>query len=202
MWRGDSPGPSARGVHAGRARGPPGSSPLLLLVEARRATRTARDVRSLVLADQDGSRWDRSLIEEGHALVRSFLRRDQPGPYQIQAAIQQAVRTDAPTFEATDWGQVVALYEHLFAISPTRVVALNRAIAVGKLKGPATALALVDDLDLDGYHAFHAARGDLLSRLGNQAEAAAAFERAAELAPTEGERRFLRRGGRFGGGSG
>jgi RNA polymerase sigma-70 factor, ECF subfamily len=171
---------------------------LLLLIEARRATRTARDGTPVVLADQDRSRWDRLLIEQGHALVQSSLRRNRPGPYQIQAAIQ-AVHTDAATFEATDWRQIVALYDQLLAIAPTPVVALNRAIAVGEVEGPAAALEFIQACaaKLEGYYAFHAARADMLVRLGRSREAAPAFERAAELAPTEAEREFLKRGGRF-----
>jgi RNA polymerase sigma-70 factor (ECF subfamily) len=170
---------------------------LLLLIEARRATRTAPDGSPVVLAEQDRSRWDQAFIAEGLTLVRACLRRDLPGPYQLQAAIQ-AVHSDAATFEATDWGQIVALYDQLLALVPTPVVALNRAIAVGEVDGPATALELVETLEpaLDGYHAFHATRADLLSRLGRSGEAVAAFERAAELAPTEAERDFLNRGGR------
>jgi RNA polymerase sigma-70 factor (ECF subfamily) len=170
---------------------------LLLLIEARRATRTARDGSPVVLADQDRSRWDRLLIIEGHALVQSCLRRNRPGPYQLQAAIQ-AVHTDAAAFEATNWRQIVALYDQLMAMAPTPVVTLNRAIAVGETEGPAAALELVEVLEpgLDGYYAFHATRADLLWRLGRLGEAAAAFERAAELAPTDAEREFLRRGGR------
>jgi len=170
---------------------------LLLLIEARRATRTARDGSPVVLADQDRSRWDRLLITEGNALVQSCLRRTRPGPYQLQAAIQ-AVHTDAAAFEATDWRQIVALYDQLMAMAPTPVVTLNRAIAVGETEGPAAALELVEVLEpgLDGYYAFHATRADLLWRLGRLGEAAAAFERAAELAPTDAEREFLRRGGR------
>ena len=170
---------------------------LLLLVEARRGSRTAPDGSLVLLAAQDRSRWDRALIEEGHAIVRACLRRDRPGPYQVQAAIQ-AVHTDAATFEATDWSQIVALYDQLVALVPTPVVALNRAIAVGEIDGPDAALALVDQLDLGGYHAFHAARADLLRRLGRVGEAAAAYERAAELAPTDAERDFLGSGGRSG----
>ncbi len=173
---------------------------LLLLLEARRASRTAPDGMVILLEDQDRSSWDRSLIVEGHAIVRACLRGDRPGPYQIQAAIQ-AVHTDAPTFDATDWRQIVALYDQLLAISPTPVVALNRAIAVGEVEGPATALAIVDALELDRYHSFHAARADLLTRLDRDAEAAASFERAVGLAPTEAERQFLKLGGRFGAGS-
>jgi RNA polymerase sigma-70 factor (ECF subfamily) len=149
----------------------------------------------VLLAEQDRSRWNRALIEEGQAIVRGCLRRNQPGPYQLQAAIN-AVHADAATFADTEWAQIVALYDRLFAVAPTPVVALNRAIAVGEIRGPAAALALVEELDLDRYHAFHATRADLLRRLGREAEAVAAYERAAALAPTEAERHFLRLGGR------
>src|SRR5207253_7609254 len=101
------------------------------------------------------TRWDRGLIEEGQAIVRRCLRRNQPGAYQLQAAIN-AVHADAPTLEETDWSQIVALYDRLLAIAPTPVVALNRAIAIGEVQGAAAALALVDELDLDNYHPFHA----------------------------------------------
>jgi RNA polymerase sigma-70 factor (ECF subfamily) len=170
---------------------------LLLLVEARRATRTAPDGSPIVLAQQDRSRWDRGLIAEGLAIVRACLRRNRRGPYQLQAAIQ-AVHSDAPTFDATDWSQIVALYDQLLAIAPTPVVALNRAIAVGEVEGPASALALVEALqaDLDGYYALHATRADLLWRLGRSGEATAASGRAADLAPTAAEREFLNQGGR------
>jgi RNA polymerase sigma-70 factor (ECF subfamily) len=168
---------------------------LLLLTESRRPARTAADGSLFTLGEQDRSRWDRALIAEGQALVRRCLARDQPGPYQIQAAIN-AVHADAPTLEATDWSQIVALYNHLLALQPTQVVALNRAIAVGELHGAAAALALVDELDLEGYYAFHATRADLLQRLECHDEAAQAYQRAAELAPTDAERDFLRRGGR------
>ena len=117
------------------------------------------------------------------------------GPYLLQAAIA-AVHADAPSSDRTDWAQIVALYDQLLAIAPTPVVALNRAIAVGEVQGPAAALALVDDLDLDTYHPFHATRADLLRRLGRDGEAAAAYERAADMAPTDAEREFLRLGGR------
>jgi RNA polymerase sigma-70 factor (ECF subfamily) len=170
---------------------------LVLLIEARRASRTGPDGSLVLLADQDRSGWDRSLIEEGHAIVRSCLRRNQPGPFQIQAAIQ-AVHTAAPTFEATDWPQIVALYDQLYALAPTPVVALNRAIAVGEVEGASAALELVDRLDLAGYHPFHAARADLLSRVGNDQLARLEYQRAAELAPTEAEREFLEQGGRTG----
>jgi RNA polymerase sigma-70 factor (ECF subfamily) len=130
------------------------------------------------------------LIEDGQALVRACLRRDQPGPYQLQAAIN-AVHSEAPSIEATDWPQILALYDHLVELSPTSVVALNRAIAVAEVQGPAAALALVDQLDLDGYYALHATRADLLRRLGRSDDAARAYARAAELAPRESERSFL-----------
>ena len=135
------------------------------------------------------------MIEEGQAIVRRCLRRNQPGAYQLQAAIN-AVHADAPKIEQTDWSQIVALYEQLLAVAPTPVVALNRAIAIGEVQGPAAALALVDALDLDNYHPFHATRADLLRRLGRLSEAAAAYERAADLAPTDAERDFFRLGGR------
>ncbi len=168
---------------------------LLLLTESRRASRNRPDGSVALLGEQDRSRWDRALIEEGHAIVRRCLRRNQPGAYQLQAAIN-AVHADAATFEQTDWSQIVSLYDQLFAVAPTPVVALNRAIAIGEVQGPAAALALVDELGLDNYHPYHATRADLLRRLGRISEATAAYERAAELAPTEAERNFLRLGGR------
>jgi RNA polymerase sigma-70 factor (ECF subfamily) len=168
---------------------------LLLLTESRRASRTRSDGSFVLLGEQDRTRWDRALIEEGQTIVRRCLRRNQPGPYQIQAAIN-AVHADASTAAETDWSQIVALYDELLAVAPTPVVALNRAIAIGEVQGPSAALALVDDLDLDNYYAFHATRADLLSRLGRHDEAAAVYERAASMAPTDPERDFLRRGGR------
>ena len=168
---------------------------LLLLTESRHASRTRPDGSLVLLGEQDRTRWNRSLIEEGQAIVRRCLRRNQPGPYQLQAAIN-AVHADAPTLEETDWPQIVALYDQLLAVAPTPVVALNRAIAVGEVQGPAAALALVEELDLDTYHPFHATRADLLRRLGRHREAAAAYQRAAAMAPTDAERDFLRRGGR------
>jgi RNA polymerase sigma-70 factor, ECF subfamily len=168
---------------------------LLLLSESRRASRTRPDGRLVLLGEQNRSHWDRALIEEGQAIVRQCLRRNQPGPYQLQAAIN-AVHAGAATFAETNWSQIVALYDQLVAIAPTPVVALNRAIAIGEVEGPAAALALVDQLELEGYHPFHATRADLLQRLGRAREAAAAYKRAADLAPTDAERDFLRRGGR------
>jgi RNA polymerase sigma-70 factor, ECF subfamily len=168
---------------------------LLLLSESRRASRTRPDGSLVVLGDQDRSRWDRALIEEGQAIVRGCLRRDRPGPYQIQAAIN-AVHADAGTADRTDWPQILALYDQLIGLAPTPVVALNRAIAVGEVHGAAAALALVDELDLGHYYAFHATRADLLRRLGRGSEADAAYDRAAAMAPTDAERDFLRLGGR------
>ncbi|MGH2788384.1 MAG: RNA polymerase sigma factor [Actinomycetota bacterium] len=168
---------------------------LLLLTESRRSSRTRSDASLVLLSEQDRTQWDRALIEEGQAIVRRCLRRNQPGPYQLQAAIN-AVHADAPTFAATDWSQIVALYDQLLAIAPTPVVALNRAVAIGEINGAATALALVEELDLDDYYPFHAVRADLLRRVGRDSEAADAYERAAASASTEAERKFLRSGGR------
>jgi RNA polymerase sigma-70 factor, ECF subfamily len=176
----------------------PGLLALLLLLESRRPSRLRADGSLVLLGQQDRALWDRALIDEGQAIVRACLRRDQPGPYQLQAAIN-AVHAAAPAVEATDWAQIVALYDLLLAVAPTPVVALNRAVAIAEVEGAAAALALVDELELDGYYAFHATRADLLSRLDRPSDARAAYERAAELAPTEAEREFLRRGGRAGG---
>jgi RNA polymerase sigma-70 factor (ECF subfamily) len=165
---------------------------LLLLTEARRPARVAADGSLVRLADQDRSMWNRSLIDEGHILVRACLCRNMPGPYQIQAAIA-AVHADAPIAEATDWSQIVALYDQLLAFTPTPIVALNRAIAVAELDGPEPALALLDALDLDNYHLYHAARADLLLRVSRHDESAAEFERALDLTTNEVERDHLRR---------
>jgi RNA polymerase sigma-70 factor, ECF subfamily len=163
---------------------------LMLLTEARRSARTNPDGDLVLLADQDRSRWDRALVDEGHALVRSCLRRNQPGPYQIQAAIN-AVHTDAPVAAATDWPQILALYDHLLALAPSPIVGLNRAVAVAEVHGPVAALAIVDDIELDGYYMLHAIRADLLARLGRPAEAATEYEAAAELTQSVAQRRFL-----------
>jgi RNA polymerase sigma-70 factor (ECF subfamily) len=163
---------------------------LMLLTESRRAARVTPEGDLVRLADQDRTLWDRAQIAEGQDLVRRCLRRDRPGPYQLQAAIA-AVHADAATPEDTDWTQVVALYDHLFSLEPTPVVALNRAIAVGEVEGPAVALAAVDALDLDTYHLWHATRGDLLARLVRHDEATAAFARAADLTDNTAERRLL-----------
>ncbi len=227
---------------------------LMLLTESRRAARTTPDGGLVLLADQDRSRWDHALIAEGQALVRRCLRRGQPGPYQIQAAIN-AVHSDTehgdtehgdtehgdtehgdtahgdtehgdtehgdtahgdtehgdtahgdtagPGAVATDWGQILQLYDQLLAMAPSPVVALNRAVAVAEVDGPAAALALVDELgaaagpgsgpSLAGYHVFHAIRADLLRRLGQAAEAAAAYDAAVACTANAAERDFLRR---------
>jgi RNA polymerase sigma-70 factor (ECF subfamily) len=161
---------------------------LLLLTEARRPARLGPAGELVRLADQDRTRWNRALIAEGHDLVRRCLRRNRPGPYQIQAAIN-AVHTDGA---ATDWSQVLALYDQLQALTPTPIVALNRAVAVAEVHGPAVALATLERVDLPGYHLLPATRADLLVRLGRDAEAAAAYDEAIALAGTTTERAFLR----------
>ena len=163
---------------------------LLLLTESRRSARVASDGSVVLLPDQDRSRWDRGLIAEGQALVRACLRRDMPGPFQIQAAIN-AVHSDAPTAADTDWHQILQLYDQLLAATPTPVVALNRAVALAELEGPAVALAAIEGLDLDAYAPFHVTRGELLARLGRADEAADAYDRAIALTANETERRFL-----------
>ena len=170
---------------------------LMLLSDARRGTRVDPDGELVRLADQDRGRWDRDLVAEGHELVRRCLRRGRPGPYQVQAAIQ-AVHTDASTAAGTDWRQVLALYDQLLAIAPSPVAALNRAVALAEVDGPAVALAVVADLaaDLVGYPQLPAVRADLLRRLGRHAEAAAEYATAAALAGSEPERRYLERAAR------
>ncbi len=163
---------------------------LMVLVQSRRATRTTPDGALVLLAEQDRARWDRDLIADGQALVRRCLRRNQPGPYQIQAAIN-AVHSDAPTAATTDWRQILQLYDQLLAVAPSPVVALNRAVALAEVAGPAAALALVDDLALGGYYLFHAIRADLLRRLGRTAEAALAYEAALARSENATERAFL-----------
>ncbi|MFG3145127.1 RNA polymerase sigma factor [Streptomyces sp. NPDC048243] len=165
---------------------------LMLLIEARRPARTSVEGDLVLLADQERSRWDRGLIAEGQDLVRRCLRRNRPGPYQIQAAVN-AVHSDAPTAAATDWDQIRRLYDQLLALAPSPVVALNRAVAVAETEGPGTALALVEDLDLAGYPAFHAVRADLLRRLGRTGEAVEAYDAAVALTESAPERAHLER---------
>jgi len=166
---------------------------LMLLVESRRAARTNQAGELVRLADQDRELWDRALIAEGQDIVRRCLRRNRPGPYQLQAAIN-AVHSDAADAAATDWWQILQLYNQLVALTPSSVVALNRAVAVAEVEGPDAALALVEGLDLDGYHLFHAIRADLLRRVGRNDEAAQAYEAAIARTDNAAERDFLMRG--------
>ena len=163
---------------------------LLLLTDARRPARVAADGSLVLLADQDRSLWDRSLIAEGQDLVRACLRRNQPGPYQIQAAIA-AVHSDALHAGDTDWAQILALYDQLMIVQPSAVVALNRAVVLAEIDGAAAALSVVDTLDLDTYVPFHVVRADLLEQLGDAAEAVRAYDRAIALTTNAPERAFL-----------
>jgi RNA polymerase sigma-70 factor (ECF subfamily) len=165
---------------------------LMLLIEARRAARTTPEGDLVLLADQDRRLWDRGLITEGQAIVRQCIRLGRPGPYQIQAAIN-AVHSDAPATSATDWWQILRLYNQLMSIAPSPVVALNRAVAVAEVEGPDAALTVVDGLGLDEYHLYHSIRGDLLRRLGRNSEAALAYKAAIARTENEAERRFLQR---------
>ena len=163
---------------------------LLLLTESRRPARTAPDGALVLLPDQDRTRWDQALIAEGQRIVRGCLRRNQPGSYQIQAAIA-AVHSAAPAARQTDWCQILALYDQLMALSPTPVIALNRAVALAEAGQPAAALAVVDELPLEGFHRYHATRADLLRRLGRGPAEAAAYDQAIALAGNAAERAFL-----------
>jgi RNA polymerase sigma-70 factor, ECF subfamily len=169
---------------------------LLLLVDARRAARTDEAGDLVLLEDQDRSRWDRTMIDEGRALVVEALRGGSPGPYALQAAIA-ALHDEAESAETTDWPQIVGLYDVLRATAPSALVELNRAVAVAMAEGPAAGLALIRELsgsgELDRYHLFHAARARLLDRLGRFEEAAHAYRRALDLAGNEPERAFLAR---------
>ncbi len=163
---------------------------LMLLTESRRAARVGLDGSLVPLPEQDRTQWRRDLVDEGQALVRACLRRNAPGPYQVQAAIA-AVHGDAATAQDTDWAQILALYDHLLLLAPTPVVALNRAIAVGEVDGPGPALALIDGLDLDGYYLLHATRADLLQRLGREDEARSAYDQALARTDNAAERDLL-----------
>jgi RNA polymerase sigma-70 factor, ECF subfamily len=165
---------------------------LVLLIQSRRTARTTPEGALVVLSDQDRSRWDRDLIGEGQAIVRACLRRDQPGPYQIQAAIN-AVHSDAPTAADTDWRQILQLYDQLLVLAPSPVAALNRAVAVAEVEGPGAALDVLDDLRLESYHLFHAIRADLLRRLDRNADAAIAYDAAIARTANTAERALLQR---------
>ena len=165
---------------------------LMLLAESRRAARTGPDGELVLLADQDRNKWDRALIAEGHDIVTRCLERNQPGPYQIQAAIN-AVHCDAPTAAATDWQQILQLYDQLLIFGSNPIVMLNRAVAVAEIEGPEAALALVERLELRDYALFHAIRADLLRRLGRGFDAALAYEWAIARTDNVTERDFLKR---------
>jgi RNA polymerase sigma-70 factor (ECF subfamily) len=164
---------------------------LLVLTEARREARM-RKGQLVPLAEQDRAGWDRALIAEGHGLVRECLAINRPGRYQILSAIN-AVHTDAPSATDTDWSQVVALYDQLTQLDPSPIVALNRAVAVAELDGPNVALSLIDGLPLTGYHAWHAARADLLRRLGRSTEASKEYDAAIAATQNSAERTYLSR---------
>lgn len=164
---------------------------LMLLTEARRPARVSAGGELVALDEQDRGAWDRELIAEGHALVRARLASgEEPGRYQILAAIN-AVHTDARDVRDTDWSQVAALYDRLLGLDSSPIVRLNRAIALAELDGPAVALAEVDRLSLEEYHAFHATRAELLRRLGRSEESRAAYDRAVELAGNTAEIAYL-----------
>jgi RNA polymerase sigma-70 factor, ECF subfamily len=165
---------------------------LMLLIEARRPARTTAEGALVPLADQDRRLWNRGLITEGQAMVRDCLRRNQPGPYQIQAAIN-AVHADAPSAAQTDWWQVLQLYNQLLMIAPSPIVAVNRAVAVAEVEGPDAALTLLDGLDLENYYLFHAVRADMLRRLGRNDEAATAYEAAIARTNNLTEREYMQR---------
>jgi RNA polymerase sigma-70 factor (ECF subfamily) len=166
---------------------------LMLLTDARRDARTDASGQMIRLADQDRAKWDRNRIAEGHEIVRACLRRNQPGMFQIQAAIA-AVHADATDAAATDWRQIVALYDQLYTLRADAVVAANRAVAIGELDGAGAGLLALELIDADAvasYQPFHAARADLLARCGRVEEANAAYDRAIELTDNPVERRFL-----------
>ena len=163
---------------------------LMLLQNSRRPARVTLDGSLIRLPDQDRELWDRALIAEGQDLVRRCLRRNQPGPYQLQAAIN-AVHSDAATAADTDWRQILQLYDHLLTVEPTPVVALNRAVAVAEVRGPSEALSVIDELDLGSYYLFHAIRADLLRLVDRRDEARSAYTSALALTTNEAEQNFL-----------
>ena len=166
---------------------------LLLLLHARSAARVTAAGSLVRLAEQDRRLWDRDLLTEGQAIVRACVQRGHPGPYQVQAAVN-AVHSVAPSFDRTDWRAILTLYDQLHALTPTPVVALNRAVALAEVDGSAAGLAALDQLRspaLDSYYLFHAARADLLRRLGRDDEAAAAYDIARSLTANPAEQAFL-----------
>ena len=165
---------------------------LMLLIDSRRTARLAPGGQLVLLGDQDRGQWNTALITEAQDLLRLCIARERPGPYQIQAAIN-AVHSDAPSVEATDWRQILQLYDHLMAIAPSPVTALNRAVAVAEVQGLNEALAVVDRLDLADYYLFHAIRADLLRRLGRNAEAKRAYQAALARSDNIAEKDFLQR---------
>jgi len=170
---------------------------LMLLVESRREARVGANGQLVPLADQNRALWNHALIAEGQGIVRHLLRRNQPASYQIQAAIQ-AVHSDAPSADATDWTQILQLYDQLLRVAPSPIVALNRAVAVAEVHGPEAALQAVDALAKDGhpldrYYLFHAVRANLFKRTGRAAEAATAYEAALACSANKAERDFLSR---------
>ena len=165
---------------------------LMLLVDARHAARGDADGALVRLADQDRNLWDRARIEEGQSLLRGCLARNRPGPYQLQAAIN-AVHSDAHDARVTDWRQIVTIYDQLMALTPNPVIAMNRAVAVAELEGPEKALTLLDELELERYHLWHAVRADLLRRMGGFEEAGLSYRRAIERCENGREKEFLQK---------
>jgi RNA polymerase sigma-70 factor (ECF subfamily) len=165
---------------------------LMLLIDSRRAARLDPEGGIVLLAEQDRTLWNRELIAEGQALLKQCLLRNEPGPYQLQAAIN-AVHSDAPSVDAVDWRQILLLYDHLQSLQPTPVVALNRAVALAEVAGPAAALAVLDQLELQTFYLFHAIRADLLRRLGRRDAAADAYDCAIARTENVREREFLLR---------
>jgi RNA polymerase sigma-70 factor (ECF subfamily) len=163
---------------------------LMLLIDSRRAARLDREGNLVLLSDQDRGLWNRDLIDEGQWLVRQCLVRNEPGPYQLQAAIN-AVHSDAPDAGRVDWRQILLLYDHLLQLQPTPIIALHRAVALAEVEGPATALAVIEELDLKAYYLFHAIRADLLRRLGRTRDAIEAYDRAIASTGNAKEREFL-----------
>jgi RNA polymerase sigma-70 factor (ECF subfamily) len=163
---------------------------LMLFIDARRDARSDEHGAFVRLVDQDRSAWNAARLDEARALLRACLAIDRPGPYQLQAAIN-AVHSDAVDAAATDWQQILALYDRLLAVNPSPVVALNRAIVVAEIEGPAPALDIIETLELGNYHLFHAVRADLLRRLDRPADAALAYQAAIERCENAREREFL-----------